>query len=95
MEVAKLVQALSQHIVYSESSSVETNRKLWNRYGNLCSMKACANIVAEEWNPQAGFVTKMADNLQDQRDLDVLGNEWSDKQSLECMHFIILFLCNL
>jgi len=70
MEVAALVQALSQHIVYSESSSVDTNRKLWNRY-------------AEDWKPDANFVTKMADNLPDERDLELLGNEWSDKQSFE------------
>jgi hypothetical protein len=25
----------------------------------------------------------MADNLPEERDLDILGNEWSDKDSLE------------
>lgn len=49
-ELLKLVQSLSEHLVYTESTNVETNRKLWNRY-------------AQDWTQDAEFVTKMVANL--------------------------------
>lgn len=49
-ELLKLVQSLSEHLVYTESTNVETNRKLWNRY-------------AQDWTQDAEFVTKMVGNL--------------------------------
>jgi hypothetical protein len=73
-ELLKLVQSLSDCLVYTESTNVETNRKLWNRY-------------AEEWTRDAEFVTKMVSNLPGQPDptehLVFLGDEWSNHQSVK------------
>lgn len=73
-ELLKLVQSLSEHLVYTESTNVETNRKLWNRY-------------AEEWAKEAEFVTKMVYNLPGKPDptehLVFLGDEWSNHESVK------------
>lgn len=73
-ELLKLVQSLSEHLVYTESTNVETNRKLWNRY-------------ASDWTKDAEFVTKMVSNLPGQPEpsehLVYLGDEWSNHSSVQ------------
>eukprot|EP01122_Echinamoeba_exundans_P002441 TRINITY_DN12381_c0_g1_i1.p1 TRINITY_DN12381_c0_g1~~TRINITY_DN12381_c0_g1_i1.p1 ORF type:complete len:326 (+),score=47.90 TRINITY_DN12381_c0_g1_i1:133-978(+) len=70
-----LVQQLSTAVTYAEPTNVDTNRKLWNNY-------------AKDWGTDVDWVKKMTSNLQlpegttmeDQ--LEFLGDEWSDKQSV-------------
>eukprot|EP01121_Diplochlamys_sp_Union-15-3_P013500 TRINITY_DN4192_c0_g1_i2.p2 TRINITY_DN4192_c0_g1~~TRINITY_DN4192_c0_g1_i2.p2 ORF type:complete len:114 (+),score=28.84 TRINITY_DN4192_c0_g1_i2:107-448(+) len=71
-----LVQSLSEAIVYTESSNFDTNKKLWNNY-------------AKDWKKDVDWVKKMVQNLPDGENLLLdshlshIGDEWSDKKSLE------------
>jgi len=83
----KLVQTLSSSIVYTESPNFETNKKLWDNY-------------AREWSPEAEWVQKMVKNLpiENQEPIcTILGEEWSDKSSLNQVieEFIFPFLRSL
>eukprot|EP00026_Physarum_polycephalum_P015403 Phypoly_transcript_16075.p1 GENE.Phypoly_transcript_16075~~Phypoly_transcript_16075.p1 ORF type:complete len:261 (+),score=37.30 Phypoly_transcript_16075:90-872(+) len=66
--VLELVQQLSSAVVYTDTGNFDTNKKLWNNY-------------AQDWGKEVDWVKKMVDNLPDKRELEFVGDEWSDATS--------------
>ena len=67
--VLQTIRELSTAFVYPEPTNVETNRKLWDEY-------------AKSWDTKEAWLQGMANDVN-QKELQHVGDEWSDAASLQ------------
>ena len=67
----EVLKSLQQCAVYTDAPNHETNRKLWDAYAN-------------SWNSDKDWVKRMSKHVS-RDDLQCLGDEWSDAESLEAV----------
>lgn len=74
--VNQLLAELDKSVVYSESSNIHTNIKLWDNYSREWN-KSDDKISKQDW------VLEMAANVAMQDDVEVLGDEWSPRKDVK------------
>ena len=71
--VLELLKGLQKCAVYTDTPNHETNRKLWDAY-------------AQSWSSDVGWLQRMSGHVARQADdLQFVGDEWSDKESLDAI----------
>lgn len=77
-----VLRNLSDALVYTDSNNIDTNKKLWNQYAanyyNTATTTNTHSPQPQQWvQKMAAQVGRTADELQ------LIGDEWSDVQSLD------------
>ena len=84
-----VLQQLSEALVYTEPSNVDTNRKLWNQYARQWTTAAASPDSPPRLSP---WVQRMARQVgRSDADVQFIGDEWSDEASLEASLSTFLF----
>lgn len=74
--VSQLLAELDKSVVYTESSNINTNIKLWDNYSREWN-KGTEKNIRQDW------VLEMASHVAMQNDLEVLGDEWSPRKDVK------------
>ena len=79
-----VLRNLSDALVYTDSSNIDTNKKLWNQYATNYYNNNKNDSAAPAAATPSPWVQKMAAQVGRAPDeLRHIGDEWSDEQSLE------------
>ena len=80
-----VLRNLSDALVYTDSSNIDTNKKLWNQYAsNYYTQPDTTPSTAASTQSPAAWVQKMAAQVGRTPDeLRFIGDEWSDARSLD------------